>query len=638
MKYSFTAACLQTLLLVPALLAALGRPALAAPSEATRAPTALSSTTFTPDAAIAPALRAEPAANQPTSPDDGQWLTSGRDYGGTRYSALDQINTQNVKSLKVAWTFSTGTLRGQEAAPIVAGKTMYIVTPFPNLLYALDLEKAVTGQSPLKWKYNPKPEPAAQGVACCDHVNRGCVFDNGRLFYNTLDVQTVCVDAETGNEVWRTKNGSINEGMSSTMAPLVVHNKVFVGNAGGEFGVRGWLKCLDAKDGHLLWTAYSTGPDKDCLIGPNFHPFYKMDQGTDLGVTTWPPNHWQIGGGTVWGWVNYDPETNLIFYGTSNPGSWNAELRPGDNKWSCTVFARDADTGDAKWAYQYNPHDLYDHDEVNEHIVLDLPIDGPGKPLRKVVIHPGRNGYMYVIDRTNGQVLSATPYERQTAALGVDMTTGRLIPNPSKAPETAKTIRDIQPASPGAKDWQPCAFSPRTGLLYMPHQNLACDYEAVEANYIAGTPYVGANEKMYAGADNPESLGYFTAWDPIGKKIIWRITEKFPCWSGTVATAGDVVFYGTMDGWFRALDAHTGQKLWEFRTDSGIIGQPTTFKGPDGKQYVAILAGVGGWAGVVISGDLDIRDPTGALGFANATKDLTKYVTKGGTLYVFGLP
>ncbi len=599
---------------------------------------AIAVTSLAEGATSAPSVATEPAATQPTAAEDGQWLIPGRDYANTRYSALDQIRSDNVANLRVAWTFSTGVNRGQEAPAIVAGASMYLVTPFPNLLYALDLSKAAKGESPYKWKYEPKPEAAAQGVACCDLVNRGCSYADGKIYFNTLDVQTCCVDAATGKEIWKVKLGSINKGESITMAPLVARGKVYVGNSGGEFGVRGWLKCLDARSGNVLWTAYSTGPDQDCLIGARFKPFYPMDQGKDLGVKSWPAEHWKLGGGTVWGWVTFDPETNLIFYGTANPGVWNAELRPGDNKWACTVFARDADTGEAVWAYQYNPHDLYDHDEVNEHIVLDLPIDGPDKPLRKVLIHPGRNGYMYVLDRQTGQVLSATPFVRITAAKGVDLKSGRLIPNEEKHPQVGKTIRDIQPASPGAKDWQPSAFSPRTGLLYVPHQNLSCDYEAVEANYIEGTPFVGVNEKMYAGKDDPDALGYFTAWDPVEKRIVWRIKEKFPCWSGALVTASDVVFYGTMDGWFRALDAHTGKKLWEFHAGSGIVAQPTTFKGPDGKQYVAILSGVGGWAGAVVAGDLDIRDPSGALGFVNAMKELPNYSTKGGTLYVFGLP
>jgi len=577
----------------------------------------------------------EAQAQSTTMPaEDGQWTMPGKDYQLRRFSGLDQINTQNVNGLRVAWTFSTAVNRGHEAAPLVVGDTMFIVAPFPNYLYALDLKN----NGALKWKYDPNAQAAAQGVACCDVVNRGCFYDDGKIYFNTLDVQTVCVDAATGQQVWKARLGDINTGESITMAPLVVKGKVYVGNSGGEFGVRGWLKCLDAKNGNVLWTAYSTGPDKDVLIGSRFKPFYDGEKGKDLGVTTWPPEKWQLGGGTVWGWVSYDPETNLIFYGTANPGSWNPELRPGDNKWAAGMFARDADTGEAVWAYQYTPHDLFDHDEINEHVILDLPWDGPDKPLRKVLIHPGRNGFMYVFDRTTGEILSATKYTRNTCIKEIDLKTGRPTNVEEKHPVVGKVIRDIQPASPGAKDWQPVAFSPRTGWLYVPHQNLSCDYEAVEASYIAGTPYVGVNEKMYAGADDPDSLGYFTCWDPIGKKIVWRLKEKFPVWSGALVTAGDVVFFGTMDGRFRAVDAHDGKSLWEFKCGSGIISQPTTFKGPDGKQYVAVLCGVGGWAGAVVAGDLDIRDPSAALGFVNAMKDLPKYTTKGGMLYVFCLP
>src|SRR3982750_3445251 len=343
--------------------------------------------------------------------DDGQWTMPAKNYQATRYSELDQINTTNAKDLKVAWTFSTGVNRGHEAAPLVVGDTMYVVTPFPNILYALDLKNG----GATKWKYEPEPASAAQGVACCDLVNRGCFFWEGKIYFNTLDGHTVCVNAETGKEIWKTKLGEINKGETITMAPLVVKNKVLVGNSGGEFGVRGWLTALDALTGKIAWRAYSTGPDKDCLIGSDFKPFYKMDQGKDLGVSTWPPNHWQIGGGTVWGWVTYDPELNLIYYGTGNPGVWNQELRPGDNKWSCGVFARNPDTGQARWFYQLNPHDEFDHDGVNENLVLDLPINGQ---TRKVLLSAQRNGYVYMWDRGTGEVLSATPFVRITSSLG----------------------------------------------------------------------------------------------------------------------------------------------------------------------------------------------------------------------------
>jgi PQQ-dependent dehydrogenase (methanol/ethanol family) len=562
--------------------------------------------------------------------EDGQWTMPAKNYQATRYSGLDQINTGNAKDLKVAWTFSTAVNRGHEAAPLVVGDTMYVVTPFPNILYALDLKN----NGALKWKYEPEPASAAQGVACCDLVNRGCAFSNGKIYFNTLDDNTVCVDAATGKEVWKTKLGDINHGETITMAPLVVRNKVLVGNSGGELGVRGWLTAVDATDGKIMWRAWSTGPDADCLIGSEFKSFYEKERGKDLGVTTWPPNRWQIGGGTVWGWVTYDPEANLIYYGTGNPGVWNPELRPGDNKWACGVFARNPDTGQARWYYQLNPHDEFDHDGVNENLVLDLPIDGE---TRKVLLAAQRNGYVYVWDRTTGQVLSATPFVRITSSKGVDLKTGRLITNDEKKPMTGKTIRDVAPAAPGAKDWQPCAWSPRTNLLYIPHQNLAMDYQGTEASYIEGTPYLGVNVKMYASEQNGKR-GEYCAWDPIKKQKVWAIQEDFPVWSGTVATAGDITFYGTMDGFFKCVNAKTGEVLWQFKCGSGIIGQPVTYKGPDGKQYVAVLSGVGGWAGAIVAGDLDPRDPTGALGFVNAMKDLPQKTGKGGMLYVFALP
>lgn len=568
-------------------------------------------------------------AKAATPPEDGQWLMPAKNYASTRYSGLDEIKTDNVKNLKVAWTFSTGVNRGQEAAPLVVGSTMYIVTPYPNILYALDLNNA--GQ--MIWKYEPEPAAAAQGVACCDLVNRGCMYDNGRIFMNTLDGHVIAVDATTGKEIWKTKLGDINKGETITMAPLVVRGKVLVGDSGGEFGVRGWLTAVNASDGKIAWKAFHSGSDKDCLIGPNFHPFYKKDQGKDLGVSTWPPDHWKVGGGTVWGWISYDPELNLIFYGSGNPGCWNPELRPGDNKWACTVFARDPDTGEAKWAYQTGPHDLFDWDDVNESLLLDMPLNGQ---MRKTLFRPSRNGYAYVMDRATGEIYSATPFARITATKGVDLKTGHLAEVEEKRPQLGKVIRDIAPIAPGAKDWQPCAFSPRTGLVYIPHQDMAMDWEDVEASYIEGTPYMGANVKMYAGPDG--MAGEFCAWDPIAAKKMWTLKEKFPVWSGALATAGDVVFFGTMEGWFKAVNAKTGELLWQFKCGSGIIGQPVSYRGPDGKQYVAILSGVGGWAGVVVAAALDTRDPTAAFGFVNATKELPKYTTKGGTLYVFALP
>jgi lanthanide-dependent methanol dehydrogenase len=562
--------------------------------------------------------------------DDGQWLRPAKDYASTRYSSLDQINTGNVEHLTVAFTFSTGLERGHEAAPLVVNNTMFIVTPWPNKLFALDLTKP---GAPLKWVYQPMPTPSAQGEACCDIVNRGASYFDGKIYYNTLDDQTVAVDAKTGKEVWKTRVGDINLGETLTMAPLVVKGKVLVGNSGGEMGIRGWLTALDAKSGKIAWRAYTTGPDKDVLIGKKFKPFYAKDRGQDLGVKTWPPGAWKIGGAGVWGWISYDPELNLIYYGTANPGPWNADARPGDNKWSAGIFARDADTGEAVWFYQMSPHDLYDYDGVNENILLDLPIQGQSK---KVLIHPDRNGYVYVIDRASGQVLSASPFAPITTSRGVDLQTGKLEYIKDKEPITGKVVRNLCPTAPGAKDWQPSAFSAKTGLLYIPHNNLCMDEEDVQVNYIAGTPYVGANVRMYQAPGG--NGGAFTAWDPVEGKVVWSDPDQFPVWSGALATAGDVVFYGTLDGWFHAVDARTGQKLWQFKTGSGIIGQPISYKGPDGKQYIAVLSGVGGWAGAIVAGGLDARDTSAALGFAGVMKDLPKYTTTGGMLYVFALP
>jgi lanthanide-dependent methanol dehydrogenase len=562
--------------------------------------------------------------------DDGQWVRAAKDFASTRYSTLDQINRDNVSQLALAWKFDTGLRRGHEAAPIIVNHMMYVVTPWPNLLIAFDLTKPGPA---VKWKFDPKPSPASQGVACCDHVNRGAAYAFGNLYFNTLDGQTLAVNANTGKEVWRAKLADINKGETMTMAPVVVKDKVLVGNSGGEFGVRGWLKALDAKTGKVAWTAYTTGPDNDVLIGPRFRPFYDQYKAKDLGVSSWPPDAWKIGGGSVWGWISYDPELDLIFYGTANPGPWNAEVRPGDNHFTSGVFARDPDTGEAVWYYQWSPHDLYDFDGVNENILLELPVNGQ---TRKVLVRPERNGYVYVLDRTTGEVLKADPFAYITSTRGVDMESGILQYVEERKPRFGAVVRNICPAAPGAKDWPPSAFSAKTGLIYLPHNNLCMDVEEVTANYIAGTPYLGANVRMYKGPGGHG--GEFTAWDPVEGKAVWKLKEEFPVWSGALASAGDLVFYGTLDGKFKAIDAYTGKTLWSFTTQSGIIGQPVTYRGPDGKQYVAVFDGVGGWAGAVVAGLLDPRDSSAALGFVNATKDLQGRVPRGGTLYVFALP
>ncbi|HWG68888.1 MAG TPA: PQQ-dependent dehydrogenase, methanol/ethanol family [Steroidobacteraceae bacterium] len=541
----------------------------------------------------------------------GEWRSQARDYANSRYSPLDQINSGNVAQLRVAWTFSDGTLHGHEAAPLVIGDTMYLVTPFPDMAYALDLTKP--GAS-IKWTFKPNPSPLAIGKACCDAVTRGIAYADGKLIYNLLDDHTVAVDTKTGKEVWRIKMDNVETGATMTMAPLIVGNKVFVGNSGGEMGVQGWIAALDVGTGKELWRAYSTGSDKRVLIGADFKPFYRWMKGEDLGVSSWPAGMWKHGGASVWGWISYDPQTNLIFYGTSNPSPRVPVQRPGYNLWASTIFARDADTGMARWAYQTTPHDEWDYDAVNEDILMDLPIKGR---VRKVLVHFDRNAYAYTIDRTTGEVLVAAPFAYLNWSTGFDMTTGRPIVNKDKEPKPGVKIDNLCPPDIGGKDWQPAAASPRSGLVYAGIFNLCMDLTDHEVGYIASTPYDGMEMQRHAAPGG--NLGEFMAWNPATGKKMWAIKERFMTMSGALATAGDVVFYGTADGWFRAVDARSGKILWSQKLGSGVIGQPISYLGPDHRQYIAIYSGIGGVATMRVD------------------KSMSGFPAPGGTLYVFSI-
>src|SRR6185369_7090875 len=316
----------------------------------------------------------------------------------------------------------------------------------PNKLFSIDLTKP---GGVVNWTFSPGTSDRAVGIACCDIVNRGAAYADGKIIYNTLDAHTVAVDAKTGKEVWRTQVGDINIGETVTMAPLIVKGKVLVGNSGGELGVRGHLTALDVTTGKQVWKAWSTGSDADVLIGPDFKAFYPRDRGANLGLSTWTKDQWKLGGGTVWGWLSYDPNLNLIYYGTGNPGVWNADLRPGDNKWSITLFARDPDTGQAKWAYQFVKHDAWDYDEIMENVLVDMPFNGQQ---RKLLIHPGRTGFVYVFDRTNGELLKAETYQPVTWAKSVDLKTGETVEVPEKRTHDGVITRGICPSSTGAKD------------------------------------------------------------------------------------------------------------------------------------------------------------------------------------------
>jgi PQQ-dependent dehydrogenase (methanol/ethanol family) len=562
---------------------------------------------------------------------NGEWTLPAGDLANTRFSTLGQINTTNVSGLKLIFTMNTGIPHGHEGGPLVVNNTMYVIEPFPNDLVAIDL-KNPTG--PVKWIYKPYPNPASQGKACCDVVNRGGSYGDGKIVYATLDNQVVAVDAQSGKEAWRTRVGDINIGETTTMAPLIVKDRVIVGNSGGELGVRGWDVGLDLGTGKVVWRAYHTGPDKDVLIGPDFKAFYAKDRGKDLGVTTWRGQEYLQGGGTQWGWVSYDPELNLVFYGTGNPGPWNADQRPGANQWTSAIFARDPETGQAKWANQLVPHDEWDYDEIMENIPVDMEWHGA---MRKLLIHPGRSGFVYVLDRQTGELLAAQKFFNTTNwATGYDLKTGLPQKVAAKGTHQGALSSDICPSSTGVKEFVPSSFSPRTGLLYIPAHNTCMDYTGLPANYIAGTPYLGADVTMKPGPGGDQ--GIFIAWDIRNGKAAWMINEgHWPLYSGVLSTAGDVVFYGTLDRWFKAVDARTGKVLWKFQTGSGIISNPMTYLGPDGKQYVAVYSGVGGWMGAAALPTVSADDPTAALGIVGAMKGITSYTSPGGTLYVFGL-
>jgi PQQ-dependent dehydrogenase (methanol/ethanol family) len=559
---------------------------------------------------------------------NGEWHLPAGDFANTRFSPLSQIDAANVSGLRVISTFSTGIPRGHEGQPLVVGSTMYVVTPFPNLLHALDLTDPA---APLKWTFDPQADPRAVGIACCDVVNRGAVYADGKIIYASLDGQVLAVDANSGKEVWRAAVGNTNLGETITMAPLVIKNRVIVGSSGGELGVRGYISGLDLGTGKQAWRAYHTGPDEDVLIGPGFKPFYEASRAANLGLSTWPQDAWRLGGGTVWGWISYDPQLDLLYYGTGNPGPWNPDLRRGDNKWTAAIFARDPDDGQARWAHQLVPHDMWDYDEIMENVLVDMDWNGQR---RKLLIHPGRVGYVFVFDRETGEMLSAEPFQPLTWASGYDLATGTPRVNDAMRTRQGSIVRGICPSSTGAKEWNPSAFSPRTALLYIPAHNTCMDYEATEANYIAGTPYLGASVRMYPGEGYQ---GELVAWDPIGAKPVWSIKDtKFPMYSGVLATGGDLVFFGTMDGWFKAVDARSGRELWQFKTGSGVIGNPMTYIGPDGRQYIAVYSGIGGWMGAVAFPSISIDDPYAALGVVGAMKEIKKYSAPGNMLYVFG--
>ena len=564
------------------------------------------------------------------------WVMPTGNYANQRYSQLKQITAQNVGKLQVAWTFSTGVLRGHEGGPLVVGNVMYVHGPFPNPVFALDLNN----DGKILWKYEPKQDPNVIPVMCCDTVNRGLAYADGKIFLHQADTTLVALDAKTGKVVWQQKNGDPSKGETGTSAPTVVKDKVLVGISGGEFGVDCHVTAYDLKSGRRVWRGHSQGPDDHMLVDATKTTELGKPIGKDSSLKTWQGDQWKTGGGCTWGWISYDPQLNLIYYGSGNPSTWNPKQRPGDNKWSMTVWARDPDTGVAKWVYQMTPHDEWDFDGVNEMILADQNIGGTN---RRTLVHFDRNGFGYTLDRATGELLVAEKFDPKVNwATKVDMDkNSRTYGRPQVVPQYSTehngedvNSKGICPAALGSKDEQPAAYSPDTGLFYVPTNHVCMDYEPFRVSYTAGQPYVGATLSMYP-TQGENNMGNFIAWDGKTGKIVWSLPERFSVWSGALATAGGVVFYGTLEGYLKAVDAKTGKELYKFKTPSGIIGNVTTYE-HGGKQYVAILSGVGGWAGIGLAAGL--TDPQAGLGAVGGYAALKDYTSLGGQLTVFALP
>ncbi|GLK71224.1 methanol dehydrogenase [Ancylobacter dichloromethanicus] len=569
--------------------------------------------------------------------DPAQQAIQTLDYANTRYSRLDQIDAANVGRLKVAWTFSTGALRGHEGSPLVVDGVMYVHAPFPNAVYALDLDH----DGRMLWKYQPRQSADTAAIMCCDLVNRGLAYADGMVFLAQADTHVVALDARTGAVRWRVANGDPRKGESNTATVMPVKDKLIVGIAGAEFGVRGHISAYRIKDGTLAWRAYSTGPDADMRVDPDRTTELGRPVGADSSLKSWQGDQWQVGGGAPWGWFAYDPALNLIYYGTANPGTWNPSQRPGDNRWSNAIFARDADTGMARWVYQMTPHDEWDYDGVNEMILTDQVVDGRTRPL---LTHFDRNGFAYTLDRATGDLIVAEKFEPDTNwSSGIDMDRaspgfGRPVRDPKYGTEAEGedvTYSGICPAAIGAKNQQPAAFSPQTQLFYVPVSTLCMDYEPFHVEYAVGQPYVGATLAMYPSPGSDGRTGRFIAWDNREGRAVWSLPETFSVWSGALATAGGVVFYGTLEGWLKAVDARTGKELYRFKTPSGIVGNVMTYA-HRGRQYVAVLSGVGGWAGIGLAAGL--TDPNAGSGAGDAYAALSRYTALGGQLTVFALP
>jgi alcohol dehydrogenase (cytochrome c) len=523
--------------------------------------------------------------------DTANVLNYGMGYNLQRFSPLTQINKDNVKNLVPVWNYSFADDRSAQSQALVYQGVIYITSH--NATMAVD---AKTGKQ--IWKTKIEYPAETPRIVCCGIINRGGAIHNGKLFRTTLDAHVIALDMKTGKELWRQKAADIKEGYSATVAPLVADGVVITGISGAEFGTRGFIDGYDPETGKRLWRTH-TVPSPD-----------------EPGGDTWKGDTWKLGGGSTWITGSYDPEMNTVYWGVGNPGPFNAAVRPGDNLFTCAVLALEPKTGKIKWHYQFSPNNPFDYDAVAEMVLADMTIEG--KPT-KALLNANRNGFFYILDRTNGKPLVANPYVTVNWASGIDMKTGRPIETDiSKDAREGKKVT-VQPSILGGKNWQPMSYNPQTGLAYANTLNIGGNYKAIPAEFKQGEWYLGMDlTDIWAWPNGPR--GHLKAIDPMTGKAKWEVPSDIPRFSGVLSTAGGIVFSGQLTGEFDAFDANDGKKLWSFQTGSGIEGQPVTWQ-QDGVQYIAVTSGYGGVYSI-FSGDERLANvPTGGSLWVFAVKN-----------------
>lgn len=547
--------------------------------------------------AAAGAVAACTSAPLQTPPPPGEWVVPGGDLANSRHSALAQITPANVGRLTLAWQYETGAARGQEGAPLVQDGVMIFHTPFPNEVQAVRL-----ADRRRLWTYRPQQDAGVVPLMCCDVVSRGLAQGFGRVFLQQADGTLVALDRNDGHVVWQAANSDARLGATATNAPQVFDHYVVTGVAGGEYGVRGHLSAYDAHTGRLAWRGWSVGSDADLILDPQHSMTWRDGRlqpvGPDSSLASWTGPAWQTGGGTTWGWTAYDPRLRLVYYGSGNPGPWNPVQRPGDNRWTNALWARDIDTGRVRWVYQMTPHDEWDYDGVNEPLLFDGP-ELPGHP-RPLLAHFDRNGFAYVLDRATGELLSAEKFDPSVNwATHVDRTSGRPVVDPAHSPQHQGediTTRGVCPPAIGAKNQAPAAYDGALRRFFVPTNHLCMDIEPFHIDYTAGQPFVGASVEMHPVPGDESARGAVVGWDADTGRAAWRHAEAEPVWSGVLSTASGLVFYGTLDGHLKALDARTGQLLWASPPlPSGVVGNVVTWR-DRGRQFVGVLTGIGGLA------------------------------------------